>query len=189
MTWLQRYRVRHYFGTRSGSFRLRHRPPSSPSAFSTGWRGRWVGVGVNSDTMRAVLGTLAGAMFTFIVFVCSSLLLVVQFASASAHPCGIIGILFRDPVTKLTLSMFVFTFTFSISALVRIGNRPGAHGQGCRLQSAACLGLFLYLIDRVGRMLRPSGALLVATGAQSKVVDHVYPRRLKTSARRREIPP
>ena len=40
---------------------------------------------LNPDSVRAVLGTLAGAMFTFIVFMGSSLLLVVQLASPSSR--------------------------------------------------------------------------------------------------------
>jgi uncharacterized membrane protein len=136
---------------------------------------------VNSDTMRAVLSTLAGAMFTFIVFVCSSLLLVVQLASAQLTP-RMIGILLRDRVTKLTLSMFVFTFAFSISALVRIGESvPRLTAQVAAYSSAACLGLFLYLIDNIGKLLRPSGALQTVAAHGHLVIDSVYPRRLKQS--------
>ena len=50
---------------------------------------------VSPDTARTVLGALGGAMFTFIVFVCSSLLLVVQLASAQLTP-RVIGTMFRD---------------------------------------------------------------------------------------------
>src|SRR5688500_311548 len=104
MTWLQRYRVRHYL--RSSVWvlpviaivaamlfvRLLHWLDSA-----MGWQS-----GFDADTMRTVLGTLAGAMFTFIVFVCSSLLLVVQLASAQLTP-RMIGVLFSDSLTKLTL--------------------------------------------------------------------------------------
>src|SRR5262245_8892544 len=118
MTWLQRYRVRHYVQHSIWIFpvvalvaamilvRLLHRFEQEMG---------WVS-GFHPDTMRAVLGSLAGAMFTFIVFVCSSLLLVLQLASAQLTP-RIIAVLFNKPITKITLSMFVFTFAFAMGAL------------------------------------------------------------------------
>src|ERR1700719_1946110 len=147
MTWLQRYRVRHYL---SNSLWI---PAVIALAAAVtlvrllhwlegvmGWES-----GMNPDTMRAVLGTLAGAMFTFIVFVCSSLLLVVQLASAQLTP-RIIAILFRDAVTKLTLSLLLFTFTFAIAALVRVGSTvPLLTVEIAGWGSAACLCVFLYL--------------------------------------------
>src|SRR5206468_5406907 len=97
------------------------------------------------DTMRAVLASLAGAMFTFIVFVCSSLLLVVQLASAQLTP-RILGVLLGDKVTKLTLTMFVFTFAFTASVLVRITtSAPPLAGHAAAWLAAACIGLFIYL--------------------------------------------
>jgi uncharacterized membrane protein len=181
MTWLQRYRVRHYLQNSiwvlpviamAGAViivRLLH--------WLEGTMG-WVS-DFHPETMRAVLGTLAGAMFTFIVFVCSSLLLVVQLASAQLTP-RIIGVLFRDPVTKITLAMFVFTFAFAISALIRIGSSvPLLTAEIAAYSSAACVGLFLYLIDHVGKMLRPSGALRSVASQAHRVIESVYPRRLK----------
>jgi uncharacterized membrane protein len=183
MNWLQRYRFRHY---------LRNSIWTAPVAAmvaalllvrplhwfeqTMGWQG-----GMDPDTVRTVLGTLAGAIFTFIVFVCSSLLLVVQLASAQLTP-RIIGILFRDRVTKLTLSMFVFTFVFVVSALIRIDTTvPVLTALTAAYSSAACLGLFLYLIDHVGKLLRPSGALGSVDSQAHQVIDNVYPRRAKES--------
>jgi uncharacterized membrane protein len=59
------------------------------------------------DTVRTVLSTLAASMFTFIVFVYSELLVVVQLASSTLTP-RIIGIVFRDPITKVCLMVFVW---------------------------------------------------------------------------------
>src|SRR6516165_449869 len=151
MTWLQRYRVRHYLRNSIWvwpavtmavaiiAVRTLHRIEEAIGAEAD----------VNPETARAVLGALAGAMFTFIVFVCSSLLLVVQLASAQLTP-RVIGVLFRDSITKLTLSTFVFTFAFAISALIRIGTSvPILTAEIAAYSSAACLGLFVYLIDHV----------------------------------------
>src|SRR5262245_66621629 len=159
MTWLQRYRVRHYVRNSIWivpvlalvlgiiTFRLLSWLETSIDQDAR----------LDADTMRAVLGILAGAMFTFIVFVCSSLLLVVQLASAQLTP-RVIGTMFRDPVTKYSLAVFVFTFTFALSAMVRIESTvpllvTHLAAYGC----AASLAVFLFMIDHFGKMLRPSG--------------------------------
>ena len=141
-----------------------------------GWQANY-----HPDTIRAVLGTLAGAMFTLIVFVCSSLLLVVQLASAQLTP-RIIGLLFRDPITKVTLAMFVFTFAFAISVLIRIGTSvPRLTADVAGYSSGACICLFLFLIDHVGKMLRPSNALWSVASQAHRVIEAVYSQRLKDS--------
>jgi uncharacterized membrane protein len=132
--------------------------------------------------VRAVLGTLAGSIFTFIVFVCSSLLLVVQLASAQLTP-RMIGVLFVDTVTKVTLALFVFTFSFALSVLVRVGSSaPPLTANIAGWSAAACICLFIYLIDHIGKLLRPSGALQSVASQAHKVIESVYPRRLQDSA-------
>src|SRR5947209_10028736 len=121
MTWLQRYRVRHYvansiwilplLGMVAGlvAVRLLHGAEEA-----MGWESR-----LHPDTVRALLGTLAASMFTFIVFVSSALLVAVQLASSQLTP-RIIALVFRDPITKMSLMVFVFTFTFTLAVLVRV---------------------------------------------------------------------
>jgi uncharacterized membrane protein len=180
MTWLQRYRVRHYLRNTIWLFPVAAMATAMVVVRLLHWLEQAQGwqSGFHPDTMRAVLGNLAGAMFTFIVFVCSSLLLVVQLASAQLTP-RMIGLLFRDAVTKLTLSLFVFTFVFAIAALIRIGTTvPRLTAEVAAYSAAACLVLFLYLIDRVGKALRPSGALQAVASEAHEVIDAIYPRRL-----------
>lgn len=183
MTWLQRYRISHYVQnaiwihpvlamvTAMVLVRVLHRLEAAMQ-----WESE-----IDPDNMRAVLGSLAGAMFTFIVFVCSSLLLVVQLASAQLTP-RIIGVLLRDPITKLTLTLFVFTFAFATAVLLRIGSTvPLVTSHIAGYSSIACIGLFLFLIDRVGKLLRPSGALQSVATRAHEVINIVYPRYLKES--------
>jgi uncharacterized membrane protein len=151
-----------------GGVRLLHRLDRT-----TGWES-----GLEPDTVRTVLSTLAGAMFTFVVFVCSSLLLVVQLASAQLTP-RVIGTMFRDPVTKVSLAIFVFSFTFVLAALVRIGHSvPLLVTYTAAYSCVASLGVFLYLIDHVGKMLRPSGVFASVASQAHRVIQEVYPRRL-----------
>ncbi len=181
MTWLQQYRVRHYL--RNSIWVLPVFAMAAAVLFvralhrldeSTGWQSAF-----QPETMRAVLGTLAGSMLTFVVFVCSSLLLVVQLASAQLTP-RIIAVLFQDRVTKVTLALFVFMFTFAIASLLRIGDTvPLLTAEIAVWSTGGCICVFLFLIDHVGKMLRPSGALLSVAVHAHKVVESVYPRRLK----------
>jgi uncharacterized membrane protein len=148
---------------------------------SMGWA-----TGSHPDTARALLGTLASSMFTFVVFVSSALLVAVQLASAILTP-RIIAIVFRDPVTKFSLTVFVFTFTFTLGALVRVTtSTPLLTTEVAAYSCVASLAVFLYLIDHVGKALRPSGALQAVARLGCKVIESVYPRRL---AEAQDVPP
>jgi uncharacterized membrane protein len=178
MTWLQRYRIRHYFGNSIwivpllaalaavGAVRVLHEIEKEMG---------WVSP-VDADTARAVLGTMASALFTSIVFVCTALLVAVQLASAALSP-RIIGLVFRDPVTKFSLTLLVFTFTFSLSALIRIkASVPLLSAHTAAYANMVSLGVFLYLIDHLGKALRPSGALRAVARQGRNVIESVYPQ-------------
>jgi uncharacterized membrane protein len=180
MTWLQRYQVRHYLKnslwvlpTLSMVAAIVTVPMLHQVEEAVGWR-----ADINSSMAQTVLGTMAASMFTFIVFVCSALLVAVQLASAQLTP-RIIAIVFRDPVTKFALTVFVFTFTFSLAVLVRVDTSvPGLTARIAAYSCVACLGVFLYLIDHVGKSLRPSGALRAVALLGREVIENVYPQRL-----------
>jgi uncharacterized membrane protein len=180
MSWLQRYRVRYYvrnsifllpllgMAAAIGAVRVLHGVESV-----MGWQSN-----LQPDTARAVLSTLASAMFTLIVFVSSALLVAVQLASSQLTP-RIIAFVFKDPITKVALTLFVFTFTFALAALVRITAAvPALTAYLAAYSCLASLGVFLYLIDHVGKALRPSGALWAVASLGRKVIANVYPRRL-----------
>lgn len=184
MTWLQRYRIRHYVRNSIWIYPVVTMALAIVAVRLLHWLENSLGweANLNPDTTRAVLGTLAGAMFTFIVFVCSSLLLVVQLASAQLTP-RVIGTMFRDPVTKITLAVFVFTFTFVLAALIRVGNTvPLLITEVAAYSCMASIGIFLYLIDHVGKMLRPSGVFESVASQAHQVINYVYPRRLSNAA-------
>lgn len=183
MTWLQRYRVRHYFAhsiwifpvlatvAAVGAVRVLHLIERDLG---------WVSP-VDADTARAVMGTMASALFTSIVFVCTALLVAVQLASAALTP-RIIGLVFRDPVTKFSLTLLVFTFTFSLSALIRIkATVPLITAHVAGYANLICLAVFLYLIDHLGKALRPSGTLRGVARVGRRVIESVYPRRISES--------
>ena len=178
MTWLQRYRLRYYFDNSIWILPVISALLAIAAVRGVHWIEadlHWVSP-IDSDTARALLGTLASSLLTSIVFVCSALLVAVQLASAALTP-RIIAIVFRDPVTKLSLTLFVFFFTFSLSTLLRITSAvplltTHTAAYGCLIS----LGIFFYLIDHLGKALRPSGALRVVASAGHRVVENVYPQ-------------
>jgi uncharacterized membrane protein len=178
MAWVQRYRVRHYVTNSiwilplvSMTAALVAVPLLHQLEEAMGW---WSPN--NPDAVRILLGTIASSLFTFIVFVSSALLIAVQLASAQLSP-RIIGIVFKDPVTKFSLTWFVFIFTFSLAVLVRIDTAvPQLTARLSAYGFLASLGVFLFLIDHVGKALRPSGALRAAALSGREVIENVYPK-------------
>jgi uncharacterized membrane protein len=180
MTWLQRYRIRHYVAnsiwvwpTLSMAAAVAIVPPLHSLETGLGREPY-----LHASTVQAVLDTMASSMFTFIVFVSSALLVAVQLASSMLSP-RIIAIVFRDPVTKISLVVFVFTFTFTLA--VRILIRDEVPPLTARIAAYGCLAslaMFLFLIDHVGKAIRPSGALWAVASMGRHVIDDVYPKRL-----------
>src|SRR5688572_27980625 len=179
MTWLQRYRVRHYF-----EHSVWILPVCSMFAAlvtvrllllidrSMGWQS-----GFLPETARTTLGTMASSMFSFIVFVTSALLVAIQLASAQLSP-RIIAIVFRDPVMRFSLTLFTFVFTLVLGVLLRVENSvPLLSAHTAAYSSLACLGVFLFMIDHVGKSLRPSGALSIVATLGQEAIENVYPRR------------
>src|SRR5262245_59614021 len=177
MTWLQRYHVRHYIehsiwilpviGMLAAMVcvRLLHWVE-----LAWNWESR-----LDPDTARAVLGTIASSLFTFIVFVSTALLVAVQLASAQLTP-RIIGFVFRSPIIKFALTLFVFTFTFSLSALIRVTNQaPQLTMHVAAYGCVASLAFFLVMIEQIGKSLRPSGALRMIAVLGRPVIKHIYP--------------
>ena len=75
--------------------------------------------------------------------------------------------------------MFVFSFSFTLAALVRINNVvPLLTARMVAYGCMASLVVFLYLIDHVGKTLRPSGALRAVASIAREVVENVYQRQL-----------
>ena len=178
MTWRQRYRIRSF--VRSSVWlppvagliaALLLRPVVQAVDEALG------GVSVvGPDGARALLGALASSMLTFIVFVFSILLVAVQLASAQLTP-RIIATVYRNRVLKYSLTFFVFTFTYTLAVLSRIGDTVPQLSMWIAVYSSVfCIALFIYMIDHVGKSLRPVSVLTrVGTAGQEVILD-VYPR-------------
>jgi uncharacterized membrane protein len=180
MTWLQRYRIQRFMqdsiwilpmGAIVGAIVLVRTIDRFETSFHE--------AGLNAETARAVLATLAGAMFTFIVFVSSSLLLVVQLASAQMTPRAIATI-FRDRITRISLAIFVFAFAFALAALLRTTDRAPAFLTRCAGWSCVVsVGVFLILIDHTGKMLRAVTVCQSVAEEAHRAIVAVYPDKLE----------
>ena len=180
MNWLQRYRLRNYLRSSVWILPVAGIPLALLAVQGLHWietRFGWQ-AGFDPASTLAMFGTLAGSLLTFIVFLSSSLLLVLQLASAALSP-RIIGIVFRAPVIRYTLALFTFTFTFTLAVFLRIEKSvPALTAYAAAFLCLFCIAIFLYLLDNVGRQLRPSGALQTVARAGHDVIRSVYPRRL-----------
>jgi len=177
MTWLQRYQFRSFFRN-SVWF-----PPliGMVGAIPFHRLVRWVDItlalksSIEPEGARALLGTLSASMFTFIVFVFSILLLSVQLASAQLTP-RIIALFYRNRVLKFSLTVFVFTFTFALAVLFRIEDTVNQISLWIAVYtSLACIGIFLFMIDNVGKSLRPIILLNLIGSKGQEVIADVYP--------------
>lgn len=155
MTWLQRYRFRRFLHE-SVWF-----PPVVAMVlvlFVEPFIARLDGaLGVKAligpEGARALLAALASSMLTFIAFFFSIMLVVVQLSSAQLTP-RIIATFFHSRTLRVSLTVFVFAFTYTLAALGRIDASVQQVAVWIAVgSSVACIGVFVYLIDDVGRAL------------------------------------
>lgn len=177
MNWLQRYRAQLYF---RNSLWILPACGIAAALVSVSFLTRYdraIGsqAGVSAEAARALMGTVAASTFTLVVLVSSAVLLAVQLASAQLTP-RIIAMVYRNPYQKLAFSLFVFTFTFSASLLARIDeSTPKIASYFAAYAFLINLGLFIFFIDNVGKMLRPSSAVRLVAMSGREVIKKVYP--------------
>jgi uncharacterized membrane protein len=135
----------------------------------------WVLFGFSSDGARAVLAILAGSMLSFIVFVLSATLIVVQLASGQSTP-RVIAAVMEAPVLKVSLSLFTFTYGYTLSALGRAGDQVAdLHVSVAVLLNLACVVVFLQFAQRLATGLRPVRLIRLVAIRALTVIEQVYP--------------
>jgi uncharacterized membrane protein len=133
--------------------------------------------GFGVEGARAAVGLIAASMLSFIVFFFSVLLLTVQIASVNLSP-RVISRPFQSGVVKAALGLFVFTFVYGVATLARVEDRvPQLPVFITVVMSVISIGTFLFVVERVGKQLRPT--MVVASVAQEglHVIRTVYPLR------------
>jgi uncharacterized membrane protein len=178
MTWEQRYRLRRAARASLMLWAGLALLVAVAAAPAVRWLDRetgWVLFGFSADGARAVLGILAGAMLSFIVFVLSATLIVVQLASGQSTP-RVIAAVMEAPVLKCSLSLFTFTYGYSLSALARAGDQVGdLHVSAAVLLNLASVVVFLQFAQRLATGLRPVRLIRLVAIRALAVIDQVYP--------------
>src|SRR5207302_10934776 len=118
MTWEQRYRLRQSARTSLVLWASASLFVALGLAPIVRWLDRetgWIVFGFSPEGARAILGVLVGSMLTFIVFVLSATLIVVQLASGQSSP-RVIALVLATPWVKIALAVLTFTFTYTLAA-------------------------------------------------------------------------
>jgi uncharacterized membrane protein len=177
MTWLQRYQLR-----RTLRWSLWLLPVLAIVAALTvapiiRWLDRvtgWTWFNFTPESARTILGAFTSSMLTFIIFVVSSLLIVVQLASAQLTP-RIIAREFADRRLNWAVTIFTFAYTYTIAAACRIEDTvpqlPVAIAIFCSLGSIA---VFFWFVQWLGESLRPIAILQGVAEEGRGVVESVY---------------
>jgi uncharacterized membrane protein len=127
------------------------------------------------DGARAVLSVLVGSMLTFIVFVLSATLIVVQLASGQWTP-RVIRLVLATPGVKIALAVLTFTYTYTLATLGRIEARvPDLHVGVAVFLNLACILVFFLFVQRLSSSLRPASLVQMIADHAEQAIDEVFP--------------
>lgn len=178
MTWLQRYNLRNFLSSSlwlvpmlSGlSAVVFHRLVWKFDLWT-----HWQIYGYTLEGARAIVGSISSAMLTFIVFLMSMIFIALQIAVGQLTP-RIISFAFRHQGIKASLGIFTFTYLFSLSAQGRMTDPvPELVLLVTILLTLITIGVFLYFVDFMGKMLRPISICEKLAESGMKVIETTYP--------------
>jgi len=178
MTWLFRYKIRHFFQESFWLFPVL----GILIALIVGPILRWADPRISfhiyvlqPEGARALIGPLAASLFTFVVFVISTMLLLAQLASGNLTP-RVIHFVFNDTTGKIVLGLFTLSFTLSLEALGRIEQTvPLLQVNVAIFVNLLSFALFFFFVQNVGRKLLPT--LILENWAQKgkAVIHQMFP--------------
>jgi uncharacterized membrane protein len=178
MRWLERYQLSRTFRWSLWLFPVLTIGVALVVAPLIRWLDRisgWSWFDLTPDGARTILGAFTSSMLTLVVFVVSSLLIVVQLASAQLTP-RIIAMVFASKGIKLVLSIFTFAYTYTITVAGRIDatapQLPVAVAIVCNL---LCIAIFFWFGQWLGGSLRPIAVLEGVAEEGRTVVESIYP--------------
>ncbi|HEY2786091.1 MAG TPA: DUF2254 domain-containing protein [Fimbriiglobus sp.] len=178
MTWEQRYRLWHAARTTLVPWAALSLVAAMVFAPAVRWLDQetdWKVFHYSPDGARAVLGTLVGSMLSFIVFVLSATLIVVQLASGQLTP-RVIALVLATPGVKFALGALTFTYTYTLAALGRVEDRvPDLHVSVAVFLNLACILVFFAFVQRLSTGLRPASVMLLVSDHALRVFEQVYP--------------
>jgi uncharacterized membrane protein len=180
MNWEQRYRLAQVARTSLtlwGSFALFVAMIVAPAVRYLDTQTDLAPFHYSPDGARALLGMLAGSMLTFLVFVLSATLIVVQLASGQLTP-RVIALVLGSPGVKIAVGALTFTYAYTLAVLSRIEDQiPDLHVSIAVLLNLACIVVFLRFVQQLSVLLRPASLLLMVAEQAERVIAQVYPAR------------
>jgi len=178
VTWLLRYRRRQLIRSAFWLYPLAGILAAMVIAPSIRWldgQTRWSLLNFSPDGARAILEAFASSMLTFFIFVLSSMVIVVQLASAQMTP-RIISIALSKRQVKITLGIFTFSYVYTLAALSRVEQTvpqlPVALAVAANIVSIIVFVRFVY---QFGIGLRPIAMLENVARECQMVIESVYP--------------
>jgi uncharacterized membrane protein len=178
MTWIQRYHLRRFVRTSLLLVPMACLLAALLLAPVLRWLDpllAWRGFGFNPEGARAVLGALTASMLTFIVFVLSSLLIVLQLAANHLSPRVIAQVLSDWPI-KVVLGIFTFAFVLTLAALSRVEDVvPQLPVAVAVVGNMACILLFFVFVQQVGSQMRPVAVMRNVAEETRSVIESLYP--------------
>jgi len=190
MTWLQHYRLLRFLKTSFWFWpfvvillTLFVALPAVDWLQANGFGFGFLWTDLSAEKARIVVSSFSASMLTFLVFVLSSLIMVVQLASAQLTP-RIMAITFSDIQAKIMTCTLLFSFLFGTAILGRIedGHVPLIGIKLGVISVLVCIILFLRFIPHLGMSLRPISLMRrIAEGGRS-AVETLYPRAYDTAA-------
>jgi uncharacterized membrane protein len=185
MTWIHRHQLRNFIRTSLVLFPMACLVAALALAPVLRWLDRvigWQAFDFSPEGARAVLGAFASSMLTFIVFILSSLLIVLQLASSQLSPRVIVQILSSRGL-KLILGVFTFSYTLTLAALSRVDSTvPQLPAAVAVVSNLACILVFFLFVQQIGRRMRPTAILQMVAEETRTVIESVYPLPYDSSA-------
>jgi uncharacterized membrane protein len=185
MSWLQRYRLREFFTTSLWFV------PVISMLMGVGVSRvmrivdeltHWTLLGFGVDGGKAVLSIATQSTLSIIIFAASVILVVVQIASSQLSP-RIIARIFRDRITKMIIGLFIFTYMYTLAVLGRTEATINQLSLAVAiLLSFASVAAFLYLLDYMGKVLRPVALSELVAFEAIELLNQIYPASLSERA-------
>ncbi len=185
MTWLQRYRLRHFLRFSFWTAPVVWMMAAVIAVRTVRWLDQqtgWAWLAFSPEGARQLLGGLSSSMLTFIVFAVSALLLAVQLASGQLTS-RIIALVFSARIVKVSIGVFVFAYMFALAVLGRIEDQhvPQLLVSAAVLSNMVSIGVFFWFVQQVGTQLRPVSVLQELWRAGQLTIDGVYPHTLESA--------
>lgn len=178
MTWEERYRLRQMAHTSLVLWAVLSLAAALVCANGVRLLDRQLGLvimGLSAEGARALLGTLAGSMLTFIVFVLSATLIVVQLASGQLTP-RVIALVLAKTSVKVAVCTLTFTYGYTLSALSRVDDHvPELHVTAAICLNLMCIVVFFLFAEQLSSGLRPASLMLMVAERGRIVIEEVYP--------------